>query len=150
MAPHGLRFGGVALTRGDLQLSGDGFGHPDPMARDRLPVKSQDLARFGQKRDQDLGEMWPGGLPYGSPGAGMQLGGSVSAVGCDSGPCWAIWGHVGVGSGPFSIFPGIPGFPGLCFLFSYYSPVWLAYYSLLFPGVAGLFIPQGTPHTRAR
>ena len=57
MAPHGLRFGGVALTRGDLQHSGDGFDHPDPMCRDRLPTKSQDFAGFGQKVRLILGEM---------------------------------------------------------------------------------------------
>ena len=95
------------------------------MCRDRLPTKNQDLARLGQNRGQDWGEMWPDGFFQGSPGAGIQLGGGVSVSGCDSGPCWAILGHGGSVRGHFPYFRGIHIF------------------RIIFPiitGVAGLFV----------
>ena len=83
---------------------------------------------LADKRGQDLSEIWPGGLPYGPPGAGMHMGGSVSVSGCVSRPCWAILGHGGSVRGHFpyfrisnifqiflSIFPIIPGVAGLLF-----------------------------------
>ena len=39
------------------------------------------------------------------------------------------FGATGGRFGAIFHFSGYPGFPGLFFLFSYYSPVWLAYYS---------------------
>ena len=89
------------------------FGLNCPMCRDGLPASWPDLGGLGRKRGQDLGETWPGGLPYGPPGAGMQLGGSVSVSGCVSGPCWAISGHGGSVRCHFSDFRIFPGGPPL-------------------------------------
>ena len=106
------------------------------MCRDRFPTKNQDLAGFGQNRGQVWGEKWPGGVSYGSPGAGIQLGGSVLGVGCDLGPCWAILGHGGSVRGHFPYFRGVP----------YFSDYFSYYYRCGWPiitGVAGLLLPDG-------
>ena len=103
------------------------------MCRDRLPTKNQDLARFGQNRGQDWGEMWPDGFSQGPPRAGIQLGGGVSVSGCDSGPCWAILGHGGSVRGHFPYFRG-----------SYIFPNYFSYFPII-TGVAGLLLPVCTP-----
>ena len=77
------------------------------MCRDRLPASWPDLGGLGRKRGQDLGEIWLGGLPYGPPGAGMELGAFLLVLGFIFGPCWGILGHRG---GRFGAIFGFSGF----------------------------------------
>ena len=96
-------------------------------------MKSQDLARFGQKRGQVLGEIWPGGCHMGRQGLGCTW---VDPYRCQDsfpglvGPFGATGGRFGAIFHIFRMSHIFPDYFPIFLLFPYSPGVVCPYYSL--------------------